>query len=50
MNQDVHAFVQGSGDAMRRGAKIQEERLVDKQTSSWEVDSLPKSQHDSLVR
>lgn len=44
VNQDVHAFVQGSGDTCAVVLKFREERLVDKQDFFLgEVDSLPEA-------
>lgn len=51
VNQDVHAFVQGSGDTCAVVLKFREERLVDKQDFFLgEVDSLPEARSEFLVR
>ena len=51
VNQDVHAFVQGSGDTCAVVLKFREERLVDKQDFFLgEVDSPPEARSEFLVR
>lgn len=51
VNQDVHAFVQGSGDTCAVVLKFRGERLVDKQDFFLgEVDSLPEARSEFLVR